>query len=272
MLAPTTAGPLHVRAAGSGDRTTVLLHGLVATGDIFGQHFDSLALDSNLVVPDLLGFGRSLDESRESFTPEDHLDALDSALDDLGLSHQPISIGAHSMGATLALRWIERRSQQITSITCFGPPIYPDAQAVAGTIASAGPMARAFVANTKWAQRACRINCAHRRLAGLAAGLVSPGLPWQITAAASLHTWPAYRDAMDLLIEDTAWSHLAQIASDHQIPITALWGTQDRIGDRDYAATLPGLSLVTVEGADHHLPMTHPDFCIDFLRPHQPTT
>ena len=271
LLPTTTAGRLYVRTAGSGDRTTVLLHGLVATGDIFGQHFDLLAADSTLVVPDLLGFGRSLDESRGSFTPEDHLDALDTALHELGLSHHPITIGAHSMGSALALRWLERRSQQITSITCFGPPIYPDATAVADTIAAAGPMAQAFVANTKWAQRACQINCAHRRLAGITAGLVTPDLPWPISTAASLHTWPAYRDAMDLLVEDTDWSHLTSLAHDQTIPITAIWGTSDRIGSRNYAATLPGMTLVEVEDANHHIPMTHPELCVDFLQPDQLT-
>ena len=266
VLPRTTAGQLHVRTAGSGDHTTVLLHGLVATGDIFGRHFDALADDSTVVVPDLLGFGRSLDERRDSFTPKDHLDALDSALDELGLSDQPITIGAHSMGSALALRWLERRSEQITSIACFGPPIYPDANAVAATIASAGPMAQAFVANTKWAKRACHINCAHRRPAGITAGLVTPSLPWPISTAASLHTWPAYRDAMDLLIEDTDWHHLSRLASEQDVPFSAVWGSRDRIGSRSYAATLSGMTIVEVEDAGHHLPLTHPELCVEILR------
>lgn len=160
------AGPLHVRTAGAGDTVTVLLHGLVATGDIFGAAFDQLADTTNLVVPDLLGFGRSIDETRNQFTPDDHLDALDHALDDLGLTDRPLKVGSHSMGSAIALRWIDRRRDQITSISCFGPPVYPHAAAVAATIASSGLMAQAFVANTGLAQLACRINCSHRRAAG----------------------------------------------------------------------------------------------------------
>lgn len=43
-------GDLYVRSGGSGERVVVLLHGLVATGDIFGRDFDAPA-DSVVVVP-----------------------------------------------------------------------------------------------------------------------------------------------------------------------------------------------------------------------------
>ena len=120
---------------------TILLHGLIATGDIFGADFDQLATTGPLVVPDLLGFGQSLDETLSSFGPEAHLDALDKSLDDLDLTDRPIRIGAHSIGSAVALRWLERRPNQITSITCFGRPIYQNADAVDATIAELGLMA-----------------------------------------------------------------------------------------------------------------------------------
>ncbi len=259
------AGPLHVRTAGSGDTVTVLLHGLVATGDIFGAAFDQLAESTTLIIPDLLGFGRSLDETRHQFSAEDHLDALDDALEDLGLEDRPIIVGAHSMGSALALRWLERRGDQISSIVCFGPPVYPDADAVHDTISSSGLMARAFVANTKWAQLACRINCSHRAAAGIIAALVAPELPWQIAKAASHHTWPAYRDAMDELVTHTDWKRLTDLASDLEVPVTMVWGTDDRIGDRTYATGLRGIIQFEVPDAGHHLPLTHGSFCVEQL-------
>ncbi len=79
-------GQLHVRHGGNGDTVTVLLHGLVATGDVFGAAFDPITEAATLVVPDLLGFGRSLDEERTAFPVEDHLDTLDETLTALGLS------------------------------------------------------------------------------------------------------------------------------------------------------------------------------------------
>ena len=259
------AGQLHVRTAGSGDDVVVLLHGLVATGDIFGSQFDQLAASANLVVPDLLGFGRSLDETRNSFSPDDHLDALEAALRELGLADRPLRIGAHSMGSALAMRWIQRDTTPITSVVCFGPPVYQTSDAIDRTIASSGLMARALLTNTRWAQAACHLNCSHRRLAGIVAAAASPRLPVPIARSASLHTWPAYRDAMDQIIRNTDWGDALRRASTADTSVALVWGEDDRIGDRDFAATLPHVAIHTVPGAGHHLPMTHPALCLEHL-------
>ena len=117
-------GRLSVRTFGGGDNVVVLMHGLIATGDIFGGVFDQLADRNTLVVPDLLGFGRSLDESRQRFDPEDHMDALDEMLDPLALDDRPLVIGAHSMGSDLALRWAQRHQPRVQRVVCWGAPIY----------------------------------------------------------------------------------------------------------------------------------------------------
>lgn len=86
----------------------------------FGAEFDPLANDGTLIVPDLLGFGRSLDESLRDFSAERHLDALDHLLDELGVGDRPVVVGAHSMGCALALRWAARRGGQIRRIVGWG--------------------------------------------------------------------------------------------------------------------------------------------------------
>ncbi|MCZ7628855.1 MAG: hypothetical protein M5U19_07225 [Microthrixaceae bacterium] len=55
-------GRLSCKLGGTGPGTALLLHGLVATGDVFGRSPDILAVDHEVAVPDLAGFGRSLDE------------------------------------------------------------------------------------------------------------------------------------------------------------------------------------------------------------------
>ena len=79
------AGPLAVRVLGDAEPTTVLLHGLIGSGDVFGAGFDPLADHGGLVVPDLLGFGASMDLAREDFSLAAHLDALDAMASALGL-------------------------------------------------------------------------------------------------------------------------------------------------------------------------------------------
>lgn len=267
-LGTRRAGPLHVRTGGSSSPVVVLLHGLVATGYIFGATYDSLAQSSTLVVPDLLGFGRSLDEQRHSFTTGDHLDALDAALDDLDLADRPLLIGAHSMGVALAVRWAARHPDRCRAVVGFGAPVYPDASAVQDTIAAAGPMARAFVANTRWAEAACHFNCRHRTLAGFIAAAVTPELPTPISRAASLHTWPAYCDAIDDVVSATDWPRVLADLETSGTTVDLVWGADDRIGDCDFARGLPAVSVEVVIGADHQLPLSHPNSCVERLTRH----
>lgn len=261
------AGPLHVRSGGASDPVVVLLHGLVATGDVFGAAFDQLTTTNTLVVPDLLGFARSLDESRSHFSPDDHLDALDQSLSLLGLDNRPLTVGAHSMGAAVAVRWAERHPDMIRKVVCWGAPIYANRGALDNALADSGLMARAFVADTSWSRWACRVNCHYRKAAGWVAVAASPALPVAIARAASLHTWPAYRDAMTQLVGDTDWSRAAGRLADKDIKLNLVWGTRDRIGDRDLARTLAGAQVTLVPEADHRIPMTHGAFCASQLDP-----
>ncbi len=260
-LASGVAGPLWVRTAGSGDRVIVLLHGLVATGDVFGADFDVLARSNTLVVPDLLGFGRSLDGSREQFLPDDHLDALDQMLGTLDLDDRPLTIGGHSMGASVAVRWAARRGADVGRVVGWGAPTYPDTEAVDRAVADTGMMSRLFVANTAWASAACHLQCRHRELAGWIAAGLAPSMPVPIARAASLHTWPAYRDAMVHLVAGTDWRDLTDHLGTNGTQLDLVWGSDDRIGSREFARELTNTRIHSVSGAAHHLPMTHGRSC-----------
>ncbi len=244
----------------------VLFHGLVATGDVFGAAFDPLAERATLVVPDLLGFGRSLDETRSTFTVDDHLDALDAVVTALDVGDRPIVIGAHSMGAAVGLAWAARRGPQVRAVVCWGPPVYTDDDAAKGALADTGLMARLLAGSNRVARATCRLNCRNRTLAGWLAAVATPALPVPIARRASLHTWAAYRDAIEDVVAGTNWVDLARTATGNGTTITMTWGTRDSIGDRNTARTIDGVEVHTVEDAGHHLPLTHPDICIDQLR------
>ncbi len=76
--------PFAVGASVAAPAVWTLRHNRSA-GDIFGATYDQLADRHRLVVPDLLGFGRSIGHNRELFPAEAHLDALDELADCTGL-------------------------------------------------------------------------------------------------------------------------------------------------------------------------------------------
>jgi len=261
-------GPLHARTGGTGDRGILLLHGLVSTGDVFGAEYEVLAASHRLVVPDLLGFGRSLDTTRAAFSPDDHLDALDELAERTGLLDRPLTIGAHSMGSALALRWAARHPGSVERIVCWGAPIHQSPEAARSEL-SGNMMVRLFALDTAAARAACAASCRHRTAAGWLAAALEPKLPVPLTRAASLHTWPAYHDAMVGLVIETDWDRLIDELVEAGIGIRLVWGSDDAVGDRDHADAITrpraGAEMTIVPGADHHLPLSHPFVCLDDL-------
>lgn len=253
-------GSLFARFGAGVGEPTVLLHGLVSTGGIFGAEYDSLTTQGPVVVPDLLGFGGSMDHERDDFGPVAHLDALDELMAELGLGDRQFSIGAHSMGSPLAMRWAARHPARVRRVVCWGAPAYRSEEAAFETIASSGMMARLFVLDTGVAERACAMSCRHRSAAGWLTALSEPTLPVPISRAVPLHTWPAYRDAINGLVLKTDWnSLLPAVAERAQVKLT--WGDRDSVGEPEFAAALLDRAVEIVDHADHHLPLTHDKRC-----------
>lgn len=115
------AGPLSVLDSGptgrDDERIVVLLHGLGATGDYFGAFYDGLSRRNRVVIVDLVGFGHSLDETRSEFGVNDHVAAIDAALDSLAVTNQRIVLAAHSMSAAIALTFADRHRECVEHVS-----------------------------------------------------------------------------------------------------------------------------------------------------------
>ncbi len=257
-LPASRVGRLFTRVGGDGEFGVLLLHGLVATGDIFAVAAEELAEHHRVAVPDLLGFGRSLDESIVDFGTEAQLTALEFVIDE-ALGDRPLLIGAHSMGSTLALRLANRMPDRVVGVLCLGAPIWSNPHTL---IANAGPMARAFVLNDRFAASICRWNCRHRQASGWLSAAIAVQWPTTIARQASLHTWPAYHQAMEQQILDVDWSTLLASLGRQRVPITLAWGSRDPIGDPTYARhlveALETINIEIIPGADHSAPVAHP--------------
>lgn len=123
-------------------------------------------------------------------------------------------------------------------------------------------MGRLFALDTKWAERACRINCANRGVSGHVMALMAPRWPTAISSAASRHTWDAYHGSLSSLLLEFDWSRVLPAS----VPVTVFHGTDDPIGDPRYIAKISGgASVVSVPGADHHVALQHPELLFDAL-------
>ena len=269
------AGPLSVRvlppAPGVARRpVVVLLHGLVASGTYFGGGFDALAAAGHpLVVPDLLGFGRSrsrvLEEPSDRYALPAHLDALDAAAADLGLDDGPLVVAGHSFGALVAVAWAARRAGEVARVVALSAPLY-DGPAEAGEHLRGLGLLHGVMATGGTAARAsCWVMWRRRRAGAALAVALSAGLPVPVALDGVQHTWPAYDGALRALADGDGWQGPLGRLADAGVPVLLAHGDRDPVVDRRRAARLSrafaSVAEQVVPGVGHHLPLHRADTC-----------
>jgi pimeloyl-ACP methyl ester carboxylesterase len=262
-------GALSVRVAGSGPRSFLLLHGLAGSGDTFGAAYDRLAAHGQLVVPDLLGFGQSMDGGRTAFGLAAHLDALDAMVEGLGVAAGPLAIGGHSMGGVLALCWAARRPERVERVVVWGAPLYRSPAEAERYVRAMGIMGRFFALDTPLTQAACGWMCRHRRISGWIAVLVAPSLPVALAKQGVLHTWPSYRDAMNEIVLGADWAGALRGLDAAGVPVVLAAGRRDRAPVRGLAEELARshshVRALEHPTAGHDLPLADPAWCVGLL-------
>lgn len=246
----------------------MLLHGLTATGDTWGRGYDGLCEDWRLVVPDLLGFGDSMDTDREGFSLAAHLDALDEMAGVLGLDGQPLMVAGHSMGAVLALHWAARR-RETSRVVGVCAPLYRDAAEADEHIRAMGPLERLFALESPLAHGICELMCDLRAVVQWVAVLISPQWPVPVARRGVQHTWPSYLGGMNGIIRDASWQRALTALDRRGVPVLLAEGAKDPVpvaGLADHlASTCAGVTVRRHPHAGHDLPIAHPEWCLRLL-------
>ena len=257
-------GALHARSLGDGTAGVLLLHGLGGSNGYWGAAYDTLAGTGRLIVPDLLGFGRSPRPS-SGYTATDHVRALTALLDEVAVTG-PIVVGAHSFGCLVALALAEQRPDLVAGVVAFCPPLYPDEATARERVGGLGWLERQLASDGPWAEITCRWVCNHRGAAAVVASLVRPGLPSVIRRDGVQHSWASYSQSFRQVLacaEGSRW--LANI----HVPVELVAGTEDPVTDvtylRQLAEQLPHVTLTIWPGADHDLPLTNPSDAVSVI-------
>ncbi|MEM1332199.1 MAG: alpha/beta fold hydrolase [Actinomycetota bacterium] len=266
------AGQPHYRLRDDEPQTIVLLHGLGGTSGYFGGLYDGLAAEHRVVAIDLLGFGRSLDDQRLDHSLDDHVRALDAALDSIGAGADRVCLAAHSMGSAVALAWAARHPGRALDVVLWGPPTYPATMTDDEIIGGSGVLTRLVWSDRPAATHLTDWISRHRWAAGWLMSAVAPAFPVSIARSAALHTRAGYRGSMTSLVLGAPWPELF---GDVAAPVTVFRGTDDPVGRRSAltASARPGslmdgrpsVRIVDVDGGGHHLPLTRPDLLFEHL-------
>lgn len=197
---PDTQPLAHVRLGPDDPPDVVLLHGLGASCTIWRPVAEELAARGHsVVVPDLLGFGKSR-RLGTTFGLADHVAALER-LTLATSAHQPLIVG-HSFGCAVAVGFADAHPQNVRALVLVSPPAFRDAAEARTRLGERGWLARQVLRGTPAASLVCNSMCLTRSLAGRLVGRLASDVPAAVARESVEHTWPAYRDALGALLED----------------------------------------------------------------------
>lgn len=240
----------------------MLLHGLFASGRYWGVAYDALAKESTVLVPDLEGFGHSV-EVAEGFGPEVHADLVARTIAELGVAGHPVVIGAHSLGCLVAIQLARRHPGLVAGIVAFSPPLYADEAAARRCLRRANPLVGLFVANQSLAQAVCGWMCEHRSLAAKLGRVLRPELPRPLAEDRFQHTYRSYSQTLAKVVVAAG---AAGWIDDVAVPIHLIAGADDDVVDpaflRQMSESHAHVSLSVWPDAEHELPLTHPAACV----------
>ena len=262
----TKVAGLHLRTMGTGPRTVLALHCALAHGGTWGAVAAGLP-GCRVLAPDLPGHGLSPDWAG----PGDYHDATTRAvsvlLEDLA-QDGPVDLLGHSFGATVALRLALERPDLVRSLMLVEPVLFAAARA-AGAPEHARWQAEA--APYRVALAAGNLTLAAELFQALWGAMPLRDLPPR-QRAAIIDRISLIAAQEPALIDDTggllAWHRLESLG----LPVLLVEGSLSPpiIGavQTELARRLPMVWRVTIDGAGHMVPLTHPEPVARALRDH----
>jgi pimeloyl-ACP methyl ester carboxylesterase len=231
-----------------GGEPLLLVHGLLATGEMFGPVLDAFARHHTVIVPDLRGYGRSMHLEGPS-TVEQHVRDLIRLLDHLDI--RGADVLGYSQGGAVALQIVHDHPERVRRLV------------LVNTFAHNGLAVRERLENrvSLWALRLLGTGTLARIAARAVAGEGKPLTPEQARRLREMLASSNRKrsvEEMRAMISFDARPWLEAIAS----PALIIRGSEDTAVPRPHAQMLAdGIQdarLVVIEGAGHALVWTHP--------------
>lgn len=231
--------------AGSGD-PLVLIHGIGHQRSAWGETFELLAQDFDVIAIDLPGFGRSpAPEQPHSYRMSSYVDQLEEFFGDLGLDRPHVA--GNSLGGMFALELAARGC--VRTATAISPAGFSGTLGLVNAVASLTAMKMSAHAPRPVVKLFS--DKAFLRRISLRALYYHPEL---------VDPQTAYDDAINLRTSPgffpVAW-HASRARFRHQplVPVTIAWGTKDRLLLPSQAATarqkLPMVSHLVLPDCGH---------------------
>lgn len=221
----------------------------------------SLSVSHQLVLIDLLGFGRS-PKPWVTYTIDRHVAELHRVLD--GQDH--LTLVGHSFGAIAAVAYAARYPRQVKRLVLMSLPYFGSETRAKHFFRQQRKPEGWFMTNLVLAALACIIT---RRVLRRALPRYLPDMPREVLDDLVLHTW---RSSTSTLWDGIYRYDLARDAKrlPAALPMLLLHGDRDMTapleGARQLAACHPNATLMVLPDVDHHPLLRDAARCVEAIR------
>ncbi len=116
---------LHVAIDRGEGPVYVLLHGINSTGHDWDTVVTAIGFDRRCIALDELGYGSSPKPLDIDYTVDDHADAIDHTLTEMGID-EPFTLVGYSMGGPMAVRFAAKYPDRVKRLVLISAPFFLD--------------------------------------------------------------------------------------------------------------------------------------------------
>lgn len=243
---------LFVKVIGRGE-PVVFIHGMAGSHRYWYEMAKVMDEKYQLVMPDLLGFGRSPMPRNSDYSYETHIKAILKALVDKKIKY-PFTIVGHSMGTLIALKVAAEYPKLVSKVVLVNPVFFDNKKEALDTFNKAY-RAPAWLFYGPLCNAACKIVCKPKPSAKLFYRLLYPKLPRQVTDDVPYHTYTSYSRTMrHVIFSQDYQTGFKKVTA----PVTILYGKHDKALLKEKLQSIKQKNVKIVELAGgHHLPIHH---------------
>lgn len=252
-----TGDPLFARELGPSGPLVAFLPGIGATTRYWELVVAPLADRARLLLVDLLGFGRS-PKPWTTYSVERHVAELHRILAPAA-AREPLTLVGHSLGARLAVAYAARYPEHVAQLVLVSMPYFGGGEKARRFLREKGATGWLWTHMIPFAL-ACLLG---RWLLGWAAPLLARDLPRPVAEDLNEMTWRSSTSTMwEVIYRHDLAADVARVPA--RIPLLCLHGDADESAPLGRMRTLQALHpdcVIRVHpGADHQLPLRHPEW------------
>ena len=258
------ADSLHYVTLGPPDgRPILFLHGITGSCRYWQKRVRSLARDYRLILPDLIGFGRS-PKPHVEYTLDLYRESVRHLVEELDLAGRPLILVGHSLGDLIALEYAARYGDHLDRMALFSLPRFSDPVSAHAVFWRGSPNYRRLLNEHSLAE-----TLAQMKRSGLELTLrYIFRFPWSVLIDSHKFTFKSLTSTIEhCLLNYQIDRVLPRVPP---IPTLLIHGEQDSVAPLSHVADLPirypYMRLATLRGTGHHVFLTHTKKSLALLR------